>query len=222
MGGDKAEPWMEELSSEPRATLYHNFLSKEECDYLISHAKPHLTKSGVVDTVTGGSKESNTRTSSGMFFNRGQDKVIRAIEKRIADYTSIPVENGEGLQVLHYGIGQKFDPHHDYYENSPVTKNGGPRQATFLMYLSDVEEGGETVFPSATPKRNLSHILTFAPKSRFISVKPKMGDALLFWSMKPDGTLDPKSQHGANPVVKGDKWSATKWMHVHEYKNYTY
>ncbi|CAL4906277.1 unnamed protein product [Urochloa decumbens] len=219
MGEDKAEPWTEELSSEPRATMYHNFLSKEECEHLISHAKPHLTKSRVVDTVTGGSKESSSRTSSGMFFRREQDKVIRKIEKRIADYTSIPVENGEGLQVLHYGIGQKFDPHCDYYENSPVTKNGGPRQATLLMYLSDVEEGGETVFPSATPKSSLP-LLSFDPftNRKGISVKPKMGDALLFWSMKPDGSLDPKSQHGANPVVKGDKWSATKWMHVHEYK----
>jgi hypothetical protein len=31
------------------------------------------------------------RTSSGMFLRRGQDKIIRTIEKRIADYTFIPV-----------------------------------------------------------------------------------------------------------------------------------
>ena len=31
------------------------------------------------------------RTSSGMFMRRGGDKVIRNIEKRIADYTFIPV-----------------------------------------------------------------------------------------------------------------------------------
>lgn len=29
-----------------------------------------------------------------------------------------------------------------------------------------------------------------------LSIKPKMGDALLFWSMKPDATLDPSSLHG--------------------------
>jgi len=29
-----------------------------------------------------------------------------------------------------------------------------------------------------------------------LSIKPKMGNALLFWSMKPDGTLDPFSMHG--------------------------
>lgn len=29
-----------------------------------------------------------------------------------------------------------------------------------------------------------------------LSVKPNMGDALLFWSMKPDASLDSSSLHG--------------------------
>lgn len=33
----------------------------------------------------------SVRTSRGMFLSRGQDKIIRAIEKRIADFTFIPV-----------------------------------------------------------------------------------------------------------------------------------
>ncbi|RHN67067.1 putative procollagen-proline dioxygenase [Medicago truncatula] len=61
-------------------------------------------------------------------------------------------ENGEGLQVIHYGVGQKFVPHYDSRSNESFW-NGGPRVATFLMYLSDVEEGGETVFPSAKPMK---------------------------------------------------------------------
>ncbi|KAH9329918.1 hypothetical protein KI387_002026, partial [Taxus chinensis] len=28
-----------------------------------------------------------------------------------------------------------------------------------------------------------------------ISVRPRMGDALLFWSMRPDASLDPSSLH---------------------------
>lgn len=42
------------------------------------------------------------RTSSGMFLIRGQDNIVRTIEERIARYTMIPVENGEGFQVLQY------------------------------------------------------------------------------------------------------------------------
>ncbi|RLM99552.1 prolyl 4-hydroxylase 1 [Panicum miliaceum] len=186
------ELWTEELSSEPRASLYHNFLSKEECDYLISLAKPHLKKSRVVDAETGGTKESSGRTSSGMFLKRWQDWVVRRIEKRIADYTSIPVEKGEGLRVLHYEVGQKFDPHFDYYEIGYETKNRGPRQATLLM--SEVEDGGETVFPSAVTAKSGSSRGGCARRGA-LSVQPKMGDALLFWSMRPDGSLDPRSLH---------------------------
>ena len=46
------------------------------------------------------------------------------------------------------------------------------------------------------------------------AVKPHRGDALLFWSMKTGGELDPGSSHAGCPVIKGEKWTATKWMHV--------
>nr|XP_043633900.1 probable prolyl 4-hydroxylase 3 [Erigeron canadensis] len=216
----RGDQWTEILSWEPRAFLYHNFLSKGECDYLINLAKPHMAKSTVVDSKTGQSKDSRVRTSSGTFLRRGRDKIIRTIEKRIADFSFIPVEHGEGLQVLHYEEGQKYEPHFDYFLDEFNTKNGGQRIATVLMYLSDVEEGGETVFPAAQGNYssepgwdNLSECA-----KRGIHVKPKMGDALLFWSMRPDATLDPSSLHGGCPVIKGNKWSATKWMHVEEYK----
>lgn len=34
-----------------------------------------------------------------------------------------------------------------------------------------------------------------------LAVKPKMGDALLFWSMRPDATLDPSSLHGLQSIL---------------------
>ncbi|THU65763.1 hypothetical protein C4D60_Mb05t07060 [Musa balbisiana] len=195
---ETGEQWTEVLSWEPRAFLYHNFLSKEECKYLIDLAKPYMKKSTVVDSTTGRSTDSRVRTSSGMFLRRGQDKIIRAIEKRIADFTFIPVEHGEGLQVLHYEVGQKYEPHYDYFVDEFNTRNGGQRLATLLMYLSDVEEGGETVFPSAkvfsSSLRRYTELSECGKKG--LSIKPKMGDALLFWSMRPDATLDPSSLHG--------------------------
>ncbi|GMI90690.1 hypothetical protein like AT1G20270 [Hibiscus trionum] len=218
--GKRGEQWTQVLSWEPRAFLYHNFLSKEECEYIIMLAKRHMAKSTVVDSETGRNTDSRERTSSGMFLRRGQDKIIRDIEKRIADYTFIPVEHGDGLQVLHYEVGQKYDPHFDYFFDEFNIKTVGQRMATMLMYLSDVEEGGETVFPAA--KGNISAVPYWNELSECgkqgLAVKPKMGDALLFWSMRPDATLDPSSLHGACPVITGSKWSAPKWMHVKEYK----
>ncbi|KAJ8762163.1 hypothetical protein K2173_007317 [Erythroxylum novogranatense] len=216
----RGKQWAEIISWEPRAIVYHNFLSKEECDHLISLAKPHMKKSTVIDSKTGKSVDSRVRTSSGMFLSRGQDQIVQAIEKRIADFTFIPVENGESLQILHYEIGQKYEPHYDFFLDDFNTRHGGQRTATVLMYLSDVEEGGETVFPSA--KANFSSVPWWNDLSKCgkqgLSLKPKMGDALLFWSTTPDASLDPSSLHGSCPVIKGNKWSATKWMHLLEYK----
>ncbi|CAN6986648.1 unnamed protein product [Brassica oleracea var. botrytis] len=201
---------MKMYSWEPRAFLYHNFLTNEECEHLIS-----MKKSKVVDVQTGGSKDSRVRTSSGTFLKRGQDEIVEEIENRISDFTFIPVENGEGLQVLHYEVGQKYEPHHDYFSDEYNVKRGGNRIATVLMYLSDVEEGGETVFPAA--KGNISDVPWWNELSKCgregLSVLPKKRDALLFWSARPDATLDPSSLH----VIKGNKWSSTKWFHFNEY-----
>lgn len=217
---DTKDQWVEVISWEPRAFVYHNFLSKAECEHLMNLAKPHMKKSTVVDNATGKSKDSRVRTSSGTFLSRGGDKIIQNIEKRIADLTFIPIEHGEGLQVLHYEVGQKYEPHYDYFSDDFNTKNGGQRIATVLMYLSDVEEGGETVFPAA--QGNYSSVPWWNELSecgkKGLSVKPKMGDALLFWSMKPDATPDPSSLHGGCPVIKGNKWSSTKWLRINEYK----
>ncbi|KAL6499228.1 hypothetical protein OROHE_026256 [Orobanche hederae] len=102
------------------------------------------------------------------------------------------MEHEEGIQVLHYGIRQKFVPHHDYSVRGFGLENGGRRMATFLMYLSDVEEGGETVFPAAEKITNDD----LSVPGKGISIKPKMGDALLFSNLMPDGTLDPSTLHG--------------------------
>lgn len=49
------------------------------------------------------------------------------------------------------------------------------------------------------------------------AVKPEKGDALLFFSLHPDATTDTNSLHGSCPVIEGEKWSATKWIHVRSF-----
>lgn len=58
-------------------------------------------------------------------------------------------ENGEAIQILRYQIGQKYEPHFDYFHDKANQVLGGNRVATVLMYLSDVKKGGETVFPNS-------------------------------------------------------------------------
>ena len=44
-----------------------------------------------------------------------------------------------------------------------------------------------------------------------LAYKPRKGDIVVFFSIRSDGTFDYKSLHGSCPVIKGQKWSATKW-----------
>lgn len=41
------------------------------------------------------------------------------------------------------------------------------------------------------------------------------GDALLFYSLKPDSSQDAASMHTGCPVLQGRKWTATKWSVHH-------
>lgn len=157
---------------------------------------------------------SDVRTSTGTFLETHQDDVVARIEKRLAHVTMIPEENGESIQVLRYVNGQKYEPHHDYFHDKVNSdpKKGGQRVATVLMYLSTPEEGGETVFPNADRKVNGSEWSDCARKG--LAVKSVKGNALLFYSLKPDGSEDPTSLHGSCPTLQGTKYSATKWIHV--------
>ncbi|ONK74897.1 uncharacterized protein A4U43_C03F11240 [Asparagus officinalis] len=203
-----------QLSWRPRAFLYKGFLSHEECDHLISLARDKLEKSTVIWKECDG----EVRTSSGMFLSTHQDEIVTRIEQRIASWTFLPEENGEAIQVLRYEIGQKYEPHFDYFVDKVNIARGGHRFATVLMYLSNVEKGGETVFPIAegalTQQKNESW--SDCAKKGY-AVKPDKGDALLFFSLHINATTDPLSLHGSCPVIVGEKWSATKWIHVGSY-----
>mmetsp|Transcript_23212 Transcript_23212/g.59286 ORF Transcript_23212/g.59286 Transcript_23212/m.59286 type:complete len:349 (-) Transcript_23212:555-1601(-) len=207
---------MKVLDADARIFLIEGLLSDEECDHIIKISEPMLSRSGVVETETGGSKVSDIRTSSGVFLNRGQDDVVKRIEERIAAVTLLPVGNGEGLQVLKYTKDQKYDAHWDYFFHKDGISNGGNRYATVLTYLSTVEEGGETVFPNipAPGGENVG----FSECARYhLAAKPIKGNAVLFHSIKPTGELERKSLHTACPVIKGVKWSMPKWIHVGHY-----
>lgn len=208
-----------QLSWTPRVFLYEGFLSDEECDHFIKLAKGKLEKSMVADNDSGESVESEVRTSSGMFLSKRQDDIVSNVEAKLAAWTFLPEENGESMQILHYENGQKYEPHFDYFHDQANLELGGHRIATVLMYLSNVEKGGETVFPmwkgKATQLKDDSW--TECAKQGY-AVKPRKGDALLFFNLHPNATTDSNSLHGSCPVVEGEKWSATRWIHVKSFE----
>ncbi|XVE82005.1 hypothetical protein DITRI_Ditri15bG0112400 [Diplodiscus trichospermus] len=209
---------VKQVSWKPRAFVYEGFLTDLECDHLISLAKSELKRSAVADSVSGESKLSEVRTSSGTFIPKEKDPIIAGIEDKISTWTFLPKENGEDIQVLRYEHGQKYDPHFDYFVDKVNIARGGHRMATVLMYLTDVTKGGETVFPEAEEslhrKTSVKDDDLSDCANKATAVKPRRGDALLFFSLFPNAVPDPSSLHAGCPVIEGEKWSATKWIHV--------
>lgn len=144
------------------------------------------------------------RTSKGTFVARQQDMRISCIESRIALWVQQPVTEGESMNILHYEVGKEYKAHHDYFDpaierNQEILSRGGQRVGTVLMYLSDVEQGGETTFPRLK-----------------LGVCPKQGTALYFRNCSVGEELDKDSLHASRPVKVGDKWTATKWLRARE------
>lgn len=198
------------VSWNPRIIYFEKFLSEAECEFLVGLARPRMAASTVVDIATGQGVQSTVRTSSGTFLTT-QDRelpTIQNIERRIATFSMVPEENGELLQILRYEREQEYMPHHDWFSDQFNLKRGGQRVATLLMYLSSPEEGGETIFPSA----GQGTCKCGGEEKQGVCVEAKKGNAVLFWSQGLSGQTDYGSLHGGCRVLKGIKWSATKWM----------
>lgn len=103
--------------------------------------------------------------------------------------------------------------------------DGYQRIMTALMYLTHVEEGGETSFPVGLPTVEFAARHAGEPRTDCggemsqAAVRPTKGTALVFHSVLPSFGIegdrtetDSNSLHAGCPVVAGTKWSATKWI----------
>ncbi|MEM5385778.1 2OG-Fe(II) oxygenase [Paraburkholderia phymatum] len=189
----------------PQVIAFDDVLSGDECTELIERARNRLKRSTTVNPDSGQEDVITLRTSEGFWFQRCEDAFIERLDRRIAELMNWPLEHGEGLQILHYRAGGEYRPHFDYFPPAQSgsalhTARGGQRVATLIVYLSDVEGGGETVFPDAG-----------------ITVMARRGGAVYFRYMNGRGQLDPLTLHGGAPVTGGEKWIMTKWMRERAY-----
>ncbi|SFJ74173.1 prolyl 4-hydroxylase [Paenibacillus sp. UNC496MF] len=180
--------------SEPLILILEHVLSHAECDALIGLARDRMRRAR-----TGRSRAlSDVRTGSGAFLEENENEWVRAIELRLAGLMGVPAAHAEPLQILHYRPGEEYRPHLDYFMAEQVANN---RISTLVMYLNDVEEGGETVFPSLR-----------------LAVTPKKGNAVYFEYFYGDPRLNELTLHGGSPVAAGEKWIATQWMRRQRYR----
>jgi len=207
------------LSLRPLVFRSENFLTDEECDYIIAESEPNLIPSRTSKMDKDRDKPDSTwRTSTQYFLSSKGRPLVEEIDYRVAYMTKTSVLQQEFVQVLRYEKGQKYDHHTDYfdprfYQSDPETlktiKNGeSNRLITVLWYLSTVTDGGHTVFPRAfgqTPANS-------SDCSTGLLVAPKRGEVIVFYSLTADGGLDTFSLHGACPVGEGVKNAGNKWV----------
>jgi prolyl 4-hydroxylase len=146
------------------------------------------------------------RTSKTCYFG-GSSALISDVESRICKTLGINNRHAEQIQGQKYEVGQEFRFHTDYFDPELLKKDAsinGQRTWTFMIYLSDVEEGGYTSFPRA-----------------FCSSAPKTGTALVWNNLHSQasslnagdwGKENPFSSHCGMPIIRGEKYILTKWF----------
>lgn len=184
----------------PAIALVDGFLSPEECEALVALSAARLAPASVLDQTSGILEVSSFRTSWHAKLERAENPLVERIEARTALLAGLPDGHGERIEIIRYQVGQQYRPHCDWFD--PGTPGGkarieqrGQRVATILMYLSDVDEGGSTVFPMLG-----------------LDVRPRKGAALYFSNVNAQGLPEPLTRHAGTPVAVGQKLVATRWF----------
>jgi prolyl 4-hydroxylase len=175
-----------------------NFLSHTMCDKIISYAAPKLSE---METLGVGKHDGRVADGTWLDFSYPEVSIISNL---IVDLSGYPSENQEQLHVVKYNTGGKYDAHYDFFvpnENyfDSVMSQGGQRVQSWLIYLNDDFEGGETHFPKEGA-----------------TVVPHKGMVLGWNNIKGEGQLNWNSFHAGMPVLSGTKWIGVIW--VREYK----
>lgn len=173
------------------------FLSTDECDQVRSLIQTKLRPSTIVHE---GEYDKSIRTSSTCDLGHLESSLINEIDNRICDLLDIDIDYSEVTQGQQYEIGEEFKEHHDYFDGSDFlieehTRFLGQRTYTVMIYLNNVEKGGETFFSSLNK-----------------SFKPIKGDALIWNNLNYDGMPNKNTIHQGKPVISGYKSIITKWF----------
>jgi hypothetical protein len=187
------------LSESPRVRTMQGFATHEECRWLIERAKVRL-KPATIIASNGMQALDPARSNTGTEFQvLDMDVVLEIVRARIAAATKLSVPLFEPTQVLRYEVGQEFRPHHDFLDPGNLAYGDqarfGQRIATFLVYLNEDFEGGETDFPKVG-----------------IRYCGRTGDAIFFANVDGAGRPDPLTLHAGLPPTSGEKWILSQWI----------
>ncbi|GAB5357410.1 hypothetical protein AAMO2058_000372300 [Amorphochlora amoebiformis] len=170
------------ISLRPRVLFIENVLNEKQIAHIMEFGRQRVKRSAVGNSGDG--FFTDTRTSRTAWVRREESKTMEEIFQRFAKVLNLSDDrlqhdkNAESLQIVTYGPGQKYSPHHDFSDN------GAPPQRflTLFIYLKPAESEGGTGFPLAFDRRGMK-------------VLPKAGSGVLWYNMLPDGNADEMSLH---------------------------
>ena len=195
-GGDKAEFFIAD-----------DFLSAAECDEIAGLILAQLRPS-TISTPPGGEYDKAFRTSRTCDLS-DQIPSVAALDTKIAQAMGYDRSMTEPTQGQHYEIGQVFKTHTDFFKPYELEQYSmgelGQRTWTFMIYLNDVEGGGETEFPDLGMK-----------------VTPKKGRAVIWNNLLESGEGNHATRHQSLPVTAGTKTIITKWFRMKRGKAMTF
>jgi hypothetical protein len=189
------------LHAEPLVRRFPGLLEPALCDWLIDTARGRLRPAMIYSGESVGDKVDDMRTNSVAVLNLAcMDLINVVLQCKIAAACRMPIDNLEGPTVLRYKVGEQITNHYDYinprsphYQTEIATR--GERVITFLTYLNDDYDGGETDFPVL----KLRH-------------KGNRGDGLLFCNALPSTQTDDRSLHAGLPPTRGEKWLLSQFV----------
>lgn len=176
--------------------MVRDFLSPRECALMMKMIDRNRQPSGVLGGTRNNDPDYRTSESCNV---HPADPIVAAIERKITDLMGIDPANGETIQGQRYAVGQQFKAHHDFfYTEQPywedMARSGGQRTWTAMMFLNEVEAGGQTFFPHAN-----------------LRITPRPGNLLAWNNMDTAGEPNIYSLHQGMPVEAGVKYVITKW-----------
>eukprot|EP00439_Symbiodinium_sp_Y106_P048077 s1171_g6.t1 len=217
------------VSQFPRIYVQDGFLSEPECEILKQQVAGRLEPAKVVQKADNKFDEQvSVRNNRQIWLNYTQerdDPDVFHLLKRMHRASRIPDDDAEALQIGHYGVGEKYETHQDSDPGNDVA-----RPATLIVYLNDVEDGGETLFPlgnrqdctmqwrAAADGSSVFGASACCDRSDLLRVSPKKGRAVLFFNHDAAGRKDRMAEHAACPVKQGEKWIAQRWFRYEPYQ----
>lgn len=188
------------VNDAPRVSLSDGFLDARLCGWMIERAGPLQAPSLVYDPVSGQAAKADARSNTCATFTiLTLDLPTLLVRERIANTLGVPIEHLERVSVFRYTVGQQFASHVDYLNPSPQLNaeiaEMGQRPLTFLVYLNDAFEGGET------------HFLDVDKKFR-----GRTGDAVFWRNVGDDGRPDLLTTHAGVAPTSGEKWLLSQFV----------